>query len=81
MRYLLIVLLIVALAPGCSRGVQPASGPNAETPTLDITNWTGKSELFMEHPPLVAGQTIRFAVHLTRMADFSALNAGRPSIE
>lgn len=35
----------------------------------------------MEHPPLVAGQTVRFAVHLTRLADFSALNAGRPSIE
>ena len=35
----------------------------------------------MEHPPLVAGQTVRFAVHLTQLADFSALNAGRPSIE
>ena len=35
----------------------------------------------MEHPPLVAGKTVRFAVHLTRLADFSALNAGRPSIE
>jgi RND family efflux transporter MFP subunit len=35
----------------------------------------------MEHPPLVGGQTVRFAVHLTKLADFSALNAGRPSIE
>ena len=35
----------------------------------------------MEHPPLVAGHTIRFAVHLTKLADFQALNAGRPSIE
>ena len=35
----------------------------------------------MEYPPLVAGQTVRFAVHLTRLADFSALNAGRPRIE
>ena len=40
-----------------------------------------QTELFMEYPPLVAGQTVRFAVHLTRLADFSALNAGRPSIE
>jgi RND family efflux transporter MFP subunit len=39
------------------------------------------SELFMEHPPLVAGQNLRFAVHLTRLADFSALDAGRPHIE
>ena len=50
-------------------------------PTLDVTSWTDKTELFMEHPPLVAGQTVRFAVHLTRLADFSALNAGRPRIE
>ena len=35
----------------------------------------------MEHPPLVSGQTIRFAVHLTRLADFQALDAGRPLIE
>ena len=37
-------------------------------PTLDVTSWTDKSELFMEHPPLVAGQTVRFAVHLTKLA-------------
>ena len=35
----------------------------------------------MEYPPLVTGQTVRFAVHLTKMGDFSALNAGRPSIQ
>jgi RND family efflux transporter MFP subunit len=35
----------------------------------------------MEHPPLVAGQAVRFAVHLTRLGDFQALNAGRPTLE
>ena len=30
--------------------------PTAETPTLDVTDWTDKTELFMEYPPLVAGQ-------------------------
>src|SRR5678816_2764508 len=45
------------------------------------SNWTDKSELYMEYPPLVTGETVRFAVHLTKMADFSALNAGHPSIE
>ena len=25
-------------------------------PTLDVTDWTDKTELFMEYPPLVAGQ-------------------------
>ena len=32
----------------------------------------------MEYPPLVAGQTALFAVHLTRLSDFSAMTAGRP---
>jgi RND family efflux transporter MFP subunit len=68
------------LLTGCSRA-QEAASPASEPPTLDVTSWTDKTELFMEHPPLVAGRTVRFAVHLTRLADFMALNAGRPSIE
>jgi cobalt-zinc-cadmium efflux system membrane fusion protein len=53
----------------------------AEPPTLSVTDWTDKTELFMEYPPLVAGQSARFAVHLTTLHDFKALNAGRPSAE
>jgi cobalt-zinc-cadmium efflux system membrane fusion protein len=71
-------LMVICVLPACRRQSQPAK---AESPTLDVTSWTDKTELFMEYPPLVAGQTVRFAVHLTRLADFSALNAGRPSIE
>jgi membrane fusion protein, heavy metal efflux system len=80
-RYALLVLVSGCwLLAGCTR---QAAEQNAEPeiPTLDVTSWTDKTELFMEHPPLVAGQTVRFAVHLTRLADFSALNAGRPRIE
>jgi len=72
-------LLGCVLAGGCRRAAPPAAP--AELPTLDVTNWTDKSELFMEYPPLVAGQTVRFAVHLTQLRDFSAVNAGRPHIE
>jgi cobalt-zinc-cadmium efflux system membrane fusion protein len=72
----------ILLATGCRRGTTGA-GPGAVPvePTLDVTSWTQQTELFMEHPPFVAGHTIRFAVHLTTLADFKALNAGRPSIE
>src|SRR5215208_3423468 len=74
-----VLLLAIACVPAaCNR--EPEA-PVTEPPTLDVTNWTDKSELFMEHPPFVAGQTVRFAVHLTRLSDFSALNAGRPRIE
>ena len=76
----IIALLIAAsgLSAACTR---PPEQAQPESPSLDVTSWTDKTELFMEYPPLVAGQTVRFAVHLTRLSDFSALNAGRPSIE
>ena len=70
-------LSLLSVAMACAR--QPAP-PAAEVPSLDVTSWTGKSELFVEYPPLVAGETVRFAVHLTNLGDFSALNAGRPNI-
>jgi RND family efflux transporter MFP subunit len=35
----------------------------------------------MEYPPLVAGESPVFAVHLTRLSDFSAMTTGRPRIE
>lgn len=77
----LAALIIAAgsLATACNRDASSPAGP--EVPTLAVTTWTDKSELFMEHPPFVAGQTVRFAVHLTRLRDFSALNTGRPRIE
>ena len=81
MRNLSVTLAIAAAAllAACNRAPAPAA--EAEAPTLDVTSWTSESELFMEYPPLAAGRTARFAVHLTRLADFSALNAGSASIE
>jgi RND family efflux transporter MFP subunit len=65
----------------CSREGAPAAGAESELPTLDVTHWTDKTELFMEYPPLVAGSSALFAVHLTTLADFKAVTAGRASIE
>jgi RND family efflux transporter MFP subunit len=73
-----ICLALACSAVRCSREATPVE---AELPTLDVTHWTDKTELFMEYPPLVAGQTALFAVHLTRLSDFTAMTAGRPSIE
>jgi len=74
-------LVVVAALIGCARQGDGVQGGETELPTLDVTHWTEKTELFMEYPTLVAGETVRFAVHLTRMSDFSALDAGRPHIE
>jgi RND family efflux transporter MFP subunit len=73
-----LVLAMTCLAVACAR---EAAEPEAEVPTLDLTHWTDQTELFMEYPPLVAGQPARFAVHLTRLSDFSAMTAGRPRLE
>ncbi|MBI3050104.1 MAG: efflux RND transporter periplasmic adaptor subunit [Acidobacteria bacterium] len=67
------------LAGACAREAAPP--PRAEVPTLDVTTWTERTELFMEYPPLVAGQHALFAVHLTRLTDFSAMTAGQPRLE
>lgn len=73
-----IIAVLAASIVACGR---EAAQPEQEVPTLDVTSWTDKSELFMEYPPLVAGQTALFAVHLTRLSDFSAMTAGRPRLE
>lgn len=48
---------------------------------MSVTHWTDRTELFAEHPPLVAGEVVRFAVHLTDLQDFKPLASGRPRIE
>jgi cobalt-zinc-cadmium efflux system membrane fusion protein len=71
--------LMMLLAGACARGEAPPA--EAELPALDVTTWTERSELFMEYPPLAAGQQALFAVHLTRLSDFSAMTAGQARLE
>ena len=71
-------LVILAMTVACGGDSAP---PAAEAPTLDVTSWTGKTELFMEYPPLVAGKTALFAVHLTHMHDFKPVTAGQAKVE
>lgn len=71
-------LMTGLMAGACGRQAEQTT---PEPPSLNVTSWTDKTELYMEYPPLVSGQPALFAVHLTRMDDFKALNAGRPSIE
>ena len=80
-RRILTLLLLVACTmatSACGKRAEPAKD---EPPSLNVTGWTDKTELYMEYPPLVAGRSALFAVHLTKLDDFTALNAGRPRIE
>ncbi|MEO8260836.1 MAG: efflux RND transporter periplasmic adaptor subunit [Acidobacteriota bacterium] len=74
----LTAIVFAAIVPSCRPAAPP---PAVETPTLDVTDWTDKTELFMEYPPLVAGQTALFAVHLTQIHDFKPVTAGQARVE
>lgn len=76
---LLFPLLTAVLFLGCSRGaLEPETVEDEhEHAGTAITRWTENSELFFEHPPLVAEmQGDPWAIHLTRLSDFSPVTSG-----
>lgn len=75
------VLVLFLVAAGCSRQAPPAApDPEPESDPISVTHWTDRTELFAEYPVLVAGQTSRFAIHLTRLDGFKALTEGRVEV-
>lgn len=44
------------------------------------THFTDRTELFVEFPRLVVGEKSPFAVHLTRLADFKPVSAGKVTV-
>ena len=47
-----------------------------------ITIWTDRTELFFEHPALIAGEPGgAWAIHLTDISDFRAVTEGRLTLE
>jgi membrane fusion protein, heavy metal efflux system len=81
-RLLCVAVLTSFVFTGCGRQETAAQrAAEDELPTLDVTHWTDRTELFMEYPPLVAGQPALFAIHLTKMADFKPVTAGKASVE
>ncbi len=73
---LLISMLALLMVAGCDRKSGEPAVQEKEEITFAVTRWSTKSELFMEHPPLVAGQTHRFAIHFTDLRTFKPLTSG-----
>jgi cobalt-zinc-cadmium efflux system membrane fusion protein len=73
MKEICLIILSVVLA-SCSRSPQ-AAGPTPKDASepLKATVWTGKGELYLEYPALVANQRERFAIHLTLLGGFKAV--------
>ena len=73
------ILLMTLLAAACTASPSPpgpAEEAGEEMDALDVTRWTGTTELFAEYPPLAVGQTSRFAIHLTWLDSFKAVTEG-----
>ena len=77
----MVVVGALAVVSGCKGSAGQSSAAEHELPSLNVTHWTDKSELYMEYPPLVNGEKALFAVHLTKLGDFKAVNEGHARIE
>ncbi len=80
-RKLILLIMTTGLFVGtaCRQGDLrgDAGEPDDEgPPTVAVTHWTDRSELFMEYPVLVAGRAGRFAIHVTDLRDFKPVRAG-----
>lgn len=61
---------------GHSHGEHAAHGEDEEEPTLAITRWTDKYELFVELPAPQPGRPVAYHAHVTRLSDFLAVTEG-----
>jgi RND family efflux transporter MFP subunit len=83
-----LVLALLAGVPACSRAGQPqehghdhghsgeAAHPEEEAPSLAITKWTDRYELFVELPSPAPGKPVPYHAHVTRLSDFLAVTEG-----
>ncbi|MCM2288618.1 MAG: efflux RND transporter periplasmic adaptor subunit [Sulfuritalea sp.] len=64
------------------QGAKPAaeSGHDHGSGGEKLTHFSERSELFVEFPRLVVGEKSAFAAHLTRLADFRAIAAGKVTV-
>ncbi len=73
------LILLSACTSPPNEEVAASNGP-PERRTESTTDWTAKTELFLEFPALVQGEDSRFAIHLTRLGDFRPVPAGRSEV-
>ncbi len=80
MKKTISIVILLGLLAGCQSAAPPAQGSD-DPPTVVVTHWTEKTELFMEYPPLAKGEKVRSAIHLTGLEDFQALTEGIVVVE
>lgn len=87
MKYL--ILLMVVILASCQTTHEDAHAHNtdgshvdegAEVPRVDYTIWTKKTELFVEFPVLIVGNTSRFAAHFTVLDKHQPVREGSVTV-
>ena len=77
-----IILMLAGTLVSCAKNQPQATAPaEPELPTVAVTLWSDRTELFMEYPALVAGENAGFAVHLTDLATYRPLGEGTATLE
>ena len=85
MKYITIVLAFLAMS--CNNKTEDAHAHNAdgshigeEIPRLEHTIWTDKTELFVEFPVLIVGNTSKFAAHFTVLDKHQPVRKGTVTV-
>ena len=80
MKCLWTLAVVSVVASGCRPAAPPPAAGEDEPDAVSVTRWTERTELFAEYPPLAAGETARFAIHLTRLDTFAPVTEGRVEV-
>ncbi len=89
-----LAVLLAALLAACDGGSDHSHGGEAgpdhaaehaaatadERPSRVVTRYNEATELFLEYPVLVAGETSRFAAHLSWLAGYRPVDSGRLTV-
>jgi RND family efflux transporter MFP subunit len=85
MKYIIIVLAFLAIS--CNNKTEDAHAHNPDgshagedIPRLNHTIWTDKTELFVEFPALIVGNSSRFAAHFTVLDKHQPVREGSVTV-
>ncbi len=81
MKVLLVASVLLLAGCGGPPDQPPPAAEPEPRPSVAVTRWSPKTELFVEYPMLQAGKVSRFAVHLTDLASFRPLEKANVAVE
>lgn len=76
-KFIFIILIGMLVLFGCSSYEHEPDTTEQAVAIVTVTQWTDKMEIFMEYETAVVGEEIKFITHLTTLADFQPVRAGK----